>query len=69
MAAVEIDDPGSQSLQEAAIVGNENQSAVKSEQQVFEPQDRIDIEVVGGFVEQQQIGLCDERLAQQNTAF
>ena len=68
LAAIEIDDARCQPLQEAAVMGNEYQAAVEPEQQVFQPQDRVDIEMVGGLVEQQQVGLGHQRLAQQHAA-
>ena len=51
--------------EERAVVGDEQQRAGEIAQVVLEPPDRVDVEVVGRLVEQQQIRLRDQRLAEQ----
>ena len=41
-------------------------AAVEVEQQVFEPLDRVEVQVVGGFVEQQHVGPAHQRLRQRD---
>ena len=65
-AAVELDDPGGQPLEEDPVVGDEDERAAVAEQEVLEPADRLDVEVVGRLVEQQDVGLGDERPGQQH---
>ena len=45
---------------------DEDQRAAPVTQQVLQPLDGVDVEVVGGFVQQQQIGLGDQRLRQRD---
>ena len=43
-------------------MGDQNQSALIALEPLLQPNDRIEIEVVGRFIEQQQIGAADQRL-------
>ena len=47
---------------------HEQQRAGEFAQVLFEPPDRVDVEMVRGLVEQEEIGLRDERLAEQRAA-
>ena len=47
---------------------DEQQRAVVLEQELLEPLDRGDVEVVGGLVEQQQVGSSDERTPEQHAS-
>ena len=67
-AAIELDDPRRQPLEERAIVRHEDDGAAILGEEGFEPGDRLDVEVIGGLVEQQQIGLADQRARQQHAA-
>src|SRR5690606_33607462 len=49
------------------VVGNEQHGAAKTAQGIFKPGDGADVQVVGRFVEQQQVGLGHQRLGQQHT--
>ena len=66
LAAVELDDPGRQFFQEHAVVGDENERAAGARQECFQPADRVDVEMVGRFVEKQDVGLVDNGLSQQH---
>ncbi len=57
---IELDDPGGEAPEERAIVRHEQQRGAASDQEVLHPLDGIDVEVIGGFVEQEDIGLADE---------
>ncbi len=65
-AAVELGDPGGQPAEERAVVGDEDQRAAVAEQEVLEPADRLDVQVVGRLVEQEDIGVGDEGPRQQD---
>ena len=65
-AAIEFDDARGHAVEERAVVGDQHHAALEAAQQFFEPGDRIEIEVVGRFVEQQHIGHRDQRLRQRN---
>jgi hypothetical protein len=49
-------------------VGDEDQGALPGLQEAFEPVDRLDVEVVGGLVEQQQVGRGYQGARQQHAA-
>ncbi|MNZ80792.1 hypothetical protein D3C78_994400 [compost metagenome] len=51
-------------IEEIAVVGNQQQRARVTLEPVFEPQDRIEVQVVGRFVEQQQVGRAHQGLGQ-----
>ena len=63
--AVELEDGRRQRLEEPAVVGDEDHRGVDRAQQLLEPLDRLDVEVVGGLVEQQEVGLRGERAAER----
>ncbi|MNH01782.1 hypothetical protein D3C79_610060 [compost metagenome] len=67
-AAVQFEDAGGQVLQEGTVVGDEQHRAVEAAQGLFEPGDGTDVQVVGRFVEQQQVGFRHQRLGQQHAA-
>jgi hypothetical protein len=62
LAVLEMDDAVGNPIQEVAIVRDHQQRALIVEQPLFEPEHRVQIEVVGGLVEKQQIGAAHERL-------
>ncbi len=66
MSAVELDDAGRQPLEERAVVGHEQHRAGVLGQERLEPLDGVDVEVVGGLVEQQHVGGGDQRPRQQH---
>ncbi len=60
-------DPGAVShlIEQVAIVRHQHEAAGPAAQELFQPQQRGQVQVVAGFVEQQQIGLADQRARQQ----
>ena len=52
-------------VQKVPIVRNDHHRAIAFVQHAFEPADRVDIEVVRRFVEQQDIGIAEQRLREQ----
>ena len=40
-----------------------------SEEKIFKPEDRADIEMVGGFVEKQEVRFMDQGTGQKDAAF
>ena len=57
-----------EALEEGAIVSHEHHRAAVVGEKGLEPGDRLDVEMIGRLVEQQQIGLADERPRQQHAA-
>jgi hypothetical protein len=56
-APVELEDPGGDAVEDVAVVGDEHQRPGEAGQPALEPLDAIAVEVVGGLVEDQQVGL------------
>ena len=61
VAAVELEDPARDVVEEVAVVGDRDDGAVVLVQVALEPRDRLGVEVVGGLVEQQQVGLREQQ--------
>ena len=69
LAAIEFQNPASNVVQEVSIVGDGNDRAVVILQRSLQPMDRIRIQVVGRFVQQQQIRFFQQQLAECDTTF
>jgi hypothetical protein len=65
-AAVQLDDAGGDGIEKAAIVGDAEDGAGESAQQVLEPADGGEVEVVGRLVEQQHVRRRGQRLRQRD---
>ncbi len=68
LAAVELEDPLRDVVEEVAVVGHGQDGAGVGRQVALEPLHRLGVEVVGGLVEQQQVGLLQQQLAQRDPA-
>ena len=62
--AVDGHDVGCHAVHERPVMGDEDQFGFPLPQEPAEPSDRDDIQVVGGLVEQQEVGLRDEHLCE-----
>jgi hypothetical protein len=51
-------------VEEVAVVGDQHQGAAVVAEPLLEPDHRVEVEVVGGLVEQQQVGAAHQRLGQ-----
>ena len=60
----DVRDVADHGVEEDAVVGDQQQRAAVVAQPLFEPDDGVEIEVVGRLVEQQQIGAAHQRLRQ-----
>ncbi len=67
LTAVDLDDACRQCAQEAAVMGDEDDAAGEVLEEFLEPRNRIDIQMIGRLIEQQQIGCAHERLREQHT--
>ena len=65
-AAVDLENPRGQRLQERAVVRHEQQRRRPAAQEIFQPADRVDVEMVRRLVEQQHVRLGDQRPRQQH---
>ena len=68
MAAVDLADPFGHVVHEVTVVGDGDDGALVLVQELLQPQNRLSVEVVGGLVEQQQVGGFKQQLAQCHTA-
>ena len=69
LAAVDLDDAGGDAVEEVAVVGDEEDGTGEVAEVIFEPDDGFGIEVVGGFVEQEDVWLGDEGAGEGDAAF
>ena len=60
LAAIELEDPAGDVVQEVAVVGDDQDRARIVAQVAFQPVHRLGVEVVGRLVEQQQLGLLQQ---------
>ena len=64
LAAVELEDPLGDVVEEVAVVGDEDDGAGVFLQVPFEPGDALGVEVVGRLVEEQEVGAFEQDLAE-----
>ena len=62
--AIQLDDARRHPIQESPVMGDGDHAALECHQQFFQPFNRIQIEVVGRLIEQQDVRLCHQRLRQ-----
>ena len=67
-APLELDDAGGQPLEEGAVVGDEEEGALEAQEEVLQPVDGVQVEVVGGLVQQQDVGMAGQGPGQQDAA-
>ena len=67
-AAVELQDPLGDVVEEVAIVGDRDDRARVLLQEPLQPEDRLGVEVVGRLVEQQQVGVAEEQAGERDAA-
>ncbi len=68
LAAVELEDPAGDIVEEVAVVGDDQDRAGIVAQMPFQPVHQLGVEMVGRLVEQQQIGLVEQQPAQRDAA-
>ena len=67
-AVVELEDPAGDVVEEVAVVGDDQDGARIVAQVAFQPGHAFGVEMVGRLVEQQQVGLVEQQLAQRHAA-
>ena len=68
VAAIELQDPLGRVVEEVAVVRDRHHGARKAFEEHFEPLHALGVEVVGGLVEQQHVGLGQQQAAQCDAA-
>ena len=66
LAVIQIRHVSADAIQEVAIVGDDDHRRAARPQDLFQPADGVDIQMVGGLVEQQHVGVREQRLGQQH---
>ena len=64
LAPVQFNDPGSHVVKKDAIVRDDHHGTGKIPDQLFQPFDAVEVKVIGGLVQQQQLGVTDQRARQ-----
>ena len=64
LAVLDMDDAIHHGIEEVAVVRNEHQRALIALEPLLQPDDGVEIQVVGRFIQQQQIGAAEQRLGQ-----
>ena len=67
-AAVELEDPLGDVVEEVAVVGDRDDGARVLLEEALQPVDRLGVEVVGRLVEQQQVGVAEEQPGERDAA-
>eukprot|EP01084_Bolivina_argentea_P113294 201950_1 len=67
LVLVHVDDVGADTVHEILGVGHHEEDLLELGEVVLEPDDGLDVEMVGGLVEEQQRGVLEERLGEGNT--
>ena len=65
-AAVELEDPLRDVVEEVAVVGDRDDGARVLLEEALEPVDRLGVEVVGRLVEEEQVGVLEEQPAERH---
>ena len=63
---VDVGDVGADGVEEVAVVGDDHAHPLVTHQELAQPVDRVEVEVVGRLVEQQRLRPAEERLGQQH---
>lgn len=64
LALVQLDHPGDHPVQKVAVMGNGQHRSLETGQIVFQPFHRVEIQMVGWFVQQQNIGIFQNQAPQ-----
>ncbi len=68
LAAVKLENPAGDVVEEIAVMGDEDDAALVFAQRVLQPLDGFGVEMVGGLVEQEDVGGVEQELAQRDAA-
>ena len=68
-AAVDFDDAVGQLLHQPPVVGDDDDGAAIVGQKVLQPGDGVDVQMIGGLVEHEDVGAGHQRLGQQGASF
>ena len=63
-APVEVGDVRDHAVEEVAVVADDDQGARPGQQELLQPEQALEVEVVGGLVHEQQVGLLEQQPGQ-----
>ena len=66
LAAIDLDDAGDEPVDELLVVRRDNQCAREALQELLEPEDGLDVEVIRGLVEQERAGAHEENAGERD---
>src|SRR5699024_5335215 len=69
LAGVNIRDLRADLVQEVAVMGYHDDRVLEVYQELLEPRDRIQVQVVGGLVEQEDVRVAEQSLRKENFDF
>ena len=69
LSVIDIADDRTHRIEKVAVVADDDDDVFKIEQKIFEPRNRFDIEAVRRFVEQQYVGISENRLREEDAHF
>ncbi len=69
LAVIQVSHVSADLIQEVTIVTDDDHRALVAVEHIFQPTNRVDIQVVGRLVQQQNIGVGEQGLCQQHTQF
>ena len=64
--AVEFDDASRDPIEKGAVMGDADHAAFEGDQKIFKPNNAVDVQVVGGLVQEEHIGRGDQGLGQRH---
>ena len=66
LAVVDVSDLGADLIQEIPVVGHHDHGVVKVDKELLQPGDGVQVQVVGGLVQKQDVRIAKEGLSQQH---
>ena len=64
-ARLQLQDVVGDALEESPVVGDDQHAGVRDPEEVFQPFDRLQVEVIGRLVEEEKVGLLQEEAGQR----
>ena len=65
-AEVDIGDVGADLIEEVAVVGDDDHRILEAEEEILQPGDRLEVEVVGRFVQQEHVRVAEQSLGEEH---
>ena len=66
LAVIDVRDRRADAVQEVAVVGDDDDRVLEVDEELLKPVDRVEVEVVGRLVEQQDVGIAEQGAREQH---